>query len=82
MRAMKSLVQWASKSWLRYVVVIGVGFWGSLTAIIVTLLTSLMGEPFVPARLPMTFLGLWIAGIFWGLAMWFIVVHRKNSEQP
>ena len=81
MTEIKELFRWSEKSMLRYVLVAGVGFWGSFTAIIATLLTILMGEPFVPARLPITFIGFWIAGIFWGLAMWFIVIRRKNRKQ-
>ena len=81
MSEIKALFRWSEESMLRYVLVAGVGFWGSLTAIIATLLTILMGEPFVPARFPITFIGLWIGGIFWGLAMWFIVIRRKNRKQ-
>ena len=82
MNTIKALFRWSEKSMLRYVLVVGVGFWGSVTAIVATLLTILIGEPFVPARLPIVFIGFWIGGIFWGLAMWFIVVRRKNREQP
>jgi heme/copper-type cytochrome/quinol oxidase subunit 2 len=67
---------------LRYVLVTGVGFWGTASAVLVTLITPLWGVPFDPKRLPVTLIMFWIAGIFWGLAMWFIVIRRKNREQP
>jgi hypothetical protein len=82
MSTIKALFRWSEKSMLRYVVVIGVGYWGTATAVLFTLISPLWGEPFVSARLPSTFLMFWIGGIFWGLSMWFIVVRRKNREQP
>jgi hypothetical protein len=78
---MKKITRWAERSLLRYVLTVGVVFWGTFTAILVTLIEFPTGETRSLAHVCTTFIGFWVCGIFFGLAMWYIVVRKRKQAE-
>ncbi|WP_312370090.1 hypothetical protein [Stenotrophomonas sp.] len=70
-----------SKGMLRFVVVRGILGWGLGTAVLFTLIQWLMGgAKEVPQTWAISFVLFPVAGIFWGMFMWFFFNHKLRQQ--
>ena len=76
---MSALYKWACKAPLRYVLIVGAGFYGTLFGLVLIAAFFWLGHLHSAFRVEMSFVFSWITGLFFGLCLWLFVKPLKEN---
>ena len=78
--AVSDFVKWASKGPLRYILVFGVGIYGTFLGLLMTGWFFFTGHLHHVIRVVLTFGVSWITGILFGLCLWLFMVRPLKGQ--
>jgi hypothetical protein len=77
---MSAFVKWASKGPLRYILIFGVGIYGTFLGLVMTGWFLFTGHLHHVIRVVLTFGVSWTTGIFFGLCMWLFMARPLKGQ--
>ena len=79
---MSALYKWSCQSPLRYVLIVGAGFYGTLFGLVLIAAFFWLGHLHSTFRMEMSFVFSWITGLLFGLCLWlFVKPLKENSHE-